>query len=515
MSNSFRPKPFVWLVSLLVVAGIVRALVLLGADFAEDRDSYAMLAINWDASGTFGFVDSQGEVSPTAFRPPLYPWLLSWLVDGRGLSPNAVAVLHWLMGLATVALTYSIAAKCKIGPAWLPAAAVAFDPLLLRASQLIMTETLAALLVVLAWRLWLAVRASDVEPSCHLEVGSGPKSNKAVCSEVRSPGSWVSLIALGIVFGLAVLARPTAAPWTAVCVIAAAFVGGACWKRRGLDALILGCGIAVCVAPWMLRNLAVLGKPIWATSHGGYTLYLANNPELYEHFDRNGPSRAWDATGFHAAWLEQQGRSPDPAVTDTASLSRPSVDPRREELRRDALAYKLAWETISTQPMNFFRSSVYRLGWFWAAWPNPEVEQAAKATPAEEAPTEKSLTEDARTEEAGSEEAPTENSARAIDASPRRASVSVAIGLWYLAWYGLAFAGFVSIGRAWRAAGTRESEQARWQRQQLLRHWIVPLALICTLSMVHAVYWSNMRMRSPIMSCVYMMATLPFSPRRV
>ncbi len=76
-------------------------------DLAADPDSYSRLAITWAKSGTFGFEGEQG-VTPTAFRPPLYPWLLSWCVDGASVSRVGVAMLHVLLGCATVGLTYLI-----------------------------------------------------------------------------------------------------------------------------------------------------------------------------------------------------------------------------------------------------------------------------------------------------------------------------------------------------------------------------------------------------------------------
>ena len=58
--------------------------------------------------------------------------------------------------------------------------------------------------------------------------------------------------------------------------------------RGGLLALT----IVIVLSPWMIRNLVVLGEPVWTTTHGGYTLALANNPVYY----RRGP-----ATGRRAA----------------------------------------------------------------------------------------------------------------------------------------------------------------------------------------------------------------------
>ena len=36
-----------------------------------------------------------------------------------------------------------------------------------------------------------------------------------------------------------------------------------------------------CSTPWAWRNARIFGEPVWSTTHGGYTLALANNPVYY------------------------------------------------------------------------------------------------------------------------------------------------------------------------------------------------------------------------------------------
>ena len=50
----------------------------------------------------------------------------------------------------------------------------------------------------------------------------------------------------------------------------------------------------------MIRNVMVFGEPIWTTTHGGYTLALANNPVYYDDILHGPPGRVW--TG-HDQWL--------------------------------------------------------------------------------------------------------------------------------------------------------------------------------------------------------------------
>src|SRR5205823_6088481 len=66
--------------------------------------------------------------------------------------------------------------------------------------------------------------------------------------------------------------------------------------RGGLLALSLG----LVLLPWMIRNLWVFGEPVGTTTHGGYTLALANNPVYYREVLNGPPGRVW--TGYDQ-WL--------------------------------------------------------------------------------------------------------------------------------------------------------------------------------------------------------------------
>src|SRR5207247_1936361 len=96
-----------------------------------------------------------------AYRPPLYPVLLAKLAgEGLEVTPLRVALLHWLLGIGTVWLTWVTAGLfCRevdgagAAAVWRPGLAallVACDPILLYWSTYVMTETLATFLTILA-----------------------------------------------------------------------------------------------------------------------------------------------------------------------------------------------------------------------------------------------------------------------------------------------------------------------------------------------------------------------------
>ncbi|GAB5403293.1 MAG: glycosyltransferase family 39 protein [Aureliella sp.] len=398
-----------------------------------DTDSYLRLAVNLSQSGVYGFEDTTGRVTPSAFRPPLYPWLLSWLQSGPSINLAWVATLNVVFGVAAVWLTWSIGCHIGLKWAWLAGLAVAVDPILLRASQSAMTETLAATLALAVWRTWLVFGTAARNSACKAQ-----SLSPAVLP--------LASVGIGTLFGLAILARPTAAPWALLSVGAMLVVGSSCWKRRCFHVLIASTCIAVCVVPWTIRNWTQIGKPIWATSHGGYTLLLANNPLLFQHFAFNGPSRNWDAEPFHAVWATRAGEnyevaSPEFWEQQIETLETSSQSDGLTETQDDELAYRAAKATIARQPVMFGLSSLYRACWFWAWWPNQS-----------------------------------------------NFVVKLGIGAWYAAWF------FAAIGGLSRVLAGREVVK-----------WLPALLLVVTLSGIHSIYWSNMRMRAPVVAGVYLL----------
>ena len=134
-----------WLV-LLIVATILRGGFLIATPGAlqSDPDGYRCLAENLVDRGVFGY-----RATPTAYRPPLYPFMLAPLTAMGDASTMAIGVLQVVLGVVTVAPVYRLAKAWNLGRFSIVAAVlVAVDPLLLKQSTLVMTETPAVLLAV-------------------------------------------------------------------------------------------------------------------------------------------------------------------------------------------------------------------------------------------------------------------------------------------------------------------------------------------------------------------------------
>ena len=380
---------------------------------AHDPDAYRAFAENLRDCGTFGH-----EHIPTAYRPPIYPILLLPCVACGPWTREAIGLVHLVLSVATVWLTYWIGQFWELpghGSHWksvplLAAVLVALDPILLRQSSLVMTETLAtflaaATLAALAW--------------------------------THKKPSLVAALAAGGVAGMAVLCRPTFLPWVA-CVGLVLILAE---RSRRLPARIALClsfvsGAGLILAPWVTRNIAQFGYPIVTTTHGGYTLLLANNPSFYKHLRSDPWGSVWDGNELNRWWANEV-----PHVTAA------------DELRADQLAYARAKQAIHQELGMFCWSCLVRIGRLWQPLPHQVDPQEGCVG----------------------------------------RSLRYAIGLWYLVELTLAFLGLLFL------------------RGVLLRSnvlWAILLVLCFTT--VHTLYWTDMRMRAPLMPIVALAAAVGF-----
>lgn len=405
--------------AVLLFAMIVRGGVLLTRidGLADDPDAYRVIAETLARTGVFGVPGGDEGVNPTAFRPPLYPWVLSFLVDSEGsLRKIPVAILHWGIGVLTVLLTWDIARRLVgMVSAIFAAGIVTLDPILLWQSTLVMTETLAACLTLATWWWWV-FRFSH---------GRGPSSNQCEVSDV--PNASVTAAGFGVLLSLAFLCRPPFLVWAVLVIPMVLFAGPACRVRRSLIVMISFAILAVVITSWTMRNVAVMGHPIWATSHGGYTLLLANNESFYDYL-RDQPSHwpwnspAWDAEPFFEAYADRE-------------LS-------GDEVADDYAAYQLARTTIDDRPGMFVYSCWVRFVRLWQPFPHATADRSTVAI--------------------------------------------VAVGSFYGLVYALVVIAVIRHASVLSAAHLR----------RMMIAWPA-IAMLLTLSAVHAVYWSNPRMRAP------------------
>jgi hypothetical protein len=308
----------------IALAVIVRAAVMLRGSFAfDDPDNYLPLARSLAVGNGF---ELRGR--PTAYRPPLYPILLAPLTAALGEGASiGVALLHLALGGATVYLTAAAAKGSGLTPVRqaLAGLVVAVDPVLVWQSRLVMTETLSAFLVALT-----------------------------LAGATRRGWSGAALGGLGL--GLLALCRPSGLAAASLVIAAAFLVGPGNWRKRLVRGGLIAGVVTVCLLPWSARNTWVFGEPIWGTTHGGYTLALANNPAYYQEVS-NGPRGAvWTGT-LQWRWWDSVNRA-------TAGMTEPQAD----RYLRDSVV-RLA----RNRPAEFAQAVVHRLSHFWGLFPSSSV----------------------------------------------------------------------------------------------------------------------------------------------
>jgi 4-amino-4-deoxy-L-arabinose transferase-like glycosyltransferase len=381
-------------------------------DLRADVDGYRQLATTLIETGTYGFqvegLDGRTvSVHPTAYRPPLYPLLLAGVGWCGRVSLFAIAGLHLILGVATVAGVYALARRWGLGNWALGAALLtACDPILLSQSSLVMTETVATGLAVLAL---LALTRLDRWPT------------------------GVNAALAGATIALAVLCRPTFLVWFAgIAVTLSAIPSPSFRKRVKVIAAFVLVGSTI-LSVWFGRNVAVLGHPVLATTHGGYTLLLGNNEGFYSYLETAGWGEVWDSSRLDARYNQVKA----------------AVD--GDEVLADRWAYEQARHCIRQQPVTFLRSCLVRVGRLWGVLPHRVN--------------------------------PTETLAGRLQ--------RYTVAIWYVLVFLLAVLGVFRLGR---------------RLCQCPYLW--GLLLCLSFTVVHTFYWSNLRMRGPLIPVVCILAAV-------
>ncbi len=309
--------------AIVILSIVLRSAVLAGGGpVFDDLDNYLPMARSLVSGEGFAL---GGRL--TAYRPPLYPLLLIPAVGLGRWTSWGIAALHLGLGAGMVAMTAAAATRLGLSRRRAMAAAliVACDPVLIWQSRSVMTETPAAFLV-------------------------------AAMLAGLSIGGRRGAILGGIASGLAGLCRPSLLAASTLTIAAGLVATPGHWRERLTRSTILAATTAIVLLPWMVRNLVAIGEPIWTTTHGGYTLALANNEVYYREILDGPPGRVWTGDDQWHWW--------DSVTRKTIGLTEPEAD---RFLRNQAM------EIARRRPLDFVRASIARLGRFWAVAPSEAV----------------------------------------------------------------------------------------------------------------------------------------------
>jgi 4-amino-4-deoxy-L-arabinose transferase-like glycosyltransferase len=312
------PGPLAWLMGLTALAAGLRlaALLLLPYEPHADFAVFHGAAANVAARGELVVWASEaGEFR--AFLPPFQPLVLGSAYSLLGSRPLVGQLLNVIWGTGTVLGVWYLGSRlfgklpgrvASLLAAMLPSAV--FGAMLLGAEAPQTFWFVAALCVYVA--------AVDAPPEA-------PPPLRA--------RRFAAALACGALLGVAALARPTFALVPLVLALHLLLA----WRRRGL-ALALGLSIAIgaaaVIAPWTLRNRAVLGHTVIISTNGGGNLYSSNNPLSRGAYTDE-------------AWRELYHRFP------------------ADEVAMDRYAYARACDWIRGNPWQFATLAAMRMGMFW------------------------------------------------------------------------------------------------------------------------------------------------------
>ncbi len=414
------PRWRVLIVFMLALASRMLAAKLFPMDPQRDPDAFVQLGSNLYWRGIYGlrnyydvFHFSDDSPISTAYRPPMYPLIVAGCSPLGNGAIHLLAAIHVLLGAATASLAFLIAERWNLSKrgALLAAALVAFDPILLHQAVQPMTETLAAFLAACG---------------LHVLTTAGSRLNM------------FSTMLAGVVLGAAELCRPTFLVWLGLSWLALIAISHG-WRQR----LAVGCSFAVAAAvvisPWAVRNYRVFDRPIITTTHGGFTLALANNPQFYRHLSEQGWFVPWDEALFSIE-------------TPTNALH------HGNEIAMERASYAQAFATIRDEPRMFFVSCLYRLSRLWGVCPLALDPQ----------------------ESAG------------------RRALRYAVALFYVFEFALSGYGAWIVGKNW-----------------LKTPWLWGLLLVLSFTAVHTLYWTDMRMRAPLVIVIALAAGAALSATRL
>jgi hypothetical protein len=282
----------------------------------------------------------------------------------------AVAVVNVAAGLITVWLVMRLGEMLGLGRwRFIAGLMTAGNPLLLNALPQPMTEVVFTALAT-AW--WFVLVAEFPQTSARFVIDR----NAWRVLRIIQP------LCVGGLFGFAALCRPTIWPLAGLMAVAWVVHRWTCESneavverspphpnplpRRGgegtgkLAAYLFVIGTVFVVAHWIVRNQVVFGRPIVTTTHGGYTLLLANNPV----HDAEVVEQPWGAT-----W---PGESLERWQRELAVKIHDEIGPDADEWTEDQWMSRQANDYIREHADRFLAAAWHRVRSLWAILPRGE-----------------------------------------------------------------------------------------------------------------------------------------------
>jgi 4-amino-4-deoxy-L-arabinose transferase-like glycosyltransferase len=304
-----QQRDWLWLTLIICAGFALRAAAIVGFKHLPESDElvYTSMALNL-ISGN-GIVDGMGNHAMYNVGYPLF--ILSPVFFFFGEELFVARLFNMLLGGVAILLSYIVAKEAGAGRLGrLMAAAIwaVYLPASVMGVYLLKENLMIPLMLGVMW--------------CALKL-------------VRLPSKRVA-VGCGALFGLIALTGNAALSLIAVAALALVLSPAVISQRVTLAMLILAVA-AVVSAPWMIRNMHVIGAPVLNTN-GGFNLYLGNNPV---------------ATGMFVPISET------PRGSTWKDLRKTGEVQASETLKHEAIAWAKA------NPSDFLTLSLKKAVYFW------------------------------------------------------------------------------------------------------------------------------------------------------
>lgn len=302
-------REHVLLILIIAVGMALRLAAIAGFGHAPESDELAYKSMALNLAGGHAIVDNMGNHAMYNVGYPLFVLAPVFFLFGENLLIARLA--HVILGAMAIVMCYLVAKEAGAGRVGRLLAA-AIWALYLPAS--IYTVYLAKenlMIPLMLGVMWCALRLAK-EPSSTVALGCG------------------------VLLGLLALTGNAALSLAGVVFFALAFTPAALTPRLKLFIIVSMAAIVVC-APWMVRNMQVIGAPVLNTN-GGFNLYIGNNPA---------------ATGWSVSIADTPRGSTWEALRKTGEINASEV------LKKEAIS----WATA--HPAEFLALSLKKAAYFW------------------------------------------------------------------------------------------------------------------------------------------------------
>ncbi len=284
----------------------------------------------------YGYADPfRGHTGPTAWTPPVYPWILAGDFKLCGIYSSLAAwmilAFDCVLNALMVRTTWEIAGRCfnrkvAVWSAWLWAL---YPAAMQYAVKWVWEMTLTAFLF--SWILVLALRMR--------QVGEGTERTLP-----PSAGQWAWF---GLLWGLMALTNPSLLLFLPVCGVwvLLGVPAGRWWPKQITNVALAAVIFFACVAPWTYRNWRVFHQFVPVRANFGVELYLGNGP---------------GATGLLMGF--------DHPYMDTGQLE---LYRQMGEIAYAKMRGAMAKQVILADPGRFAVLSLRRVYYFWFSVPHP------------------------------------------------------------------------------------------------------------------------------------------------